>query len=264
MGGVGGSHFISFVRHGFQKFNIADYDRFDLVNFNRQYGANTRTVGRKKTEVMKEHAKAINPECDIKEFNEKVSKKNLEEFLEGASLAIDGIDCWEVDARRDFLNTAYNLNVPVISAGPVGFSTAYIIFMQGKGNMSPDQYFAWRDDQPYDEKLGLFFLGVFPSALQIKYMGIDKERLRKTFVEKSGPSSIGAINLCSGVTVINGVRILLKKEKVKAAPYYHQFDAMADRYKLGRLRWGNSGPVQQLKKWYMLKVVRDCKTEKEA
>lgn len=38
MGGVGGVHMITLARLGVGAFNIADFDRFDVPNFNRQYG----------------------------------------------------------------------------------------------------------------------------------------------------------------------------------------------------------------------------------
>ncbi len=61
MGGVGGSHLITLVRQGFEKFRIADFDVFEVKNFNRQYGARLDTIWRNKTEVMKEEALKFNP-----------------------------------------------------------------------------------------------------------------------------------------------------------------------------------------------------------
>ena len=40
MGGVGGVHMLTLARFGVGAFSIADFDRFDIVNFNRQIGAN--------------------------------------------------------------------------------------------------------------------------------------------------------------------------------------------------------------------------------
>lgn len=43
MGGVGGDYLISLVRAGVGGFHLAEFDEFELVNFNRQYGANMGT-----------------------------------------------------------------------------------------------------------------------------------------------------------------------------------------------------------------------------
>ena len=39
MGGVGGVHLLTLVRLGIGAFHIADFDTFDVANFNRQVGA---------------------------------------------------------------------------------------------------------------------------------------------------------------------------------------------------------------------------------
>src|SRR5690349_8143683 len=62
LGGTGGAQLHALTRMGIGAFNVADPDTFELVNFNRQIGAFTHTIGRKKAGVMAELAKAINPE----------------------------------------------------------------------------------------------------------------------------------------------------------------------------------------------------------
>ena len=39
MGGVGGSHLLTLTRLGIGGFHLADFDTFELANFNRQAGA---------------------------------------------------------------------------------------------------------------------------------------------------------------------------------------------------------------------------------
>ncbi len=48
MGGVGGVELLTLARLGIGQFRIADFDRFDIVNFNRQIGATVQTIGRPK------------------------------------------------------------------------------------------------------------------------------------------------------------------------------------------------------------------------
>src|SRR5215469_13347332 len=69
MGGVGGFHLTTLARFGIGAFSIADMDRFDLVNFNRQIGATMATIGRPKAEVLEEMALAINPELRMRRFD---------------------------------------------------------------------------------------------------------------------------------------------------------------------------------------------------
>jgi len=48
LGGVGGFHLLTLARLGVGAFNLADFDTFDLANFNRQAGASLDTLGKSK------------------------------------------------------------------------------------------------------------------------------------------------------------------------------------------------------------------------
>ena len=249
MGGVGGAHFISLVRQGFERFKIADLDHYELKNFNRQYGAQLETVGRPKVDVMREEALKINPNCKIEIFPEGISHDNINAFLTGVDLGIDAIDAFTVDIRRLFINSCHRQNIPVISAGPIGFGTAFLIFKPDGPNY--DTYFNIKDSMSYEKQLLSFLVGLVPKLLQRSYMkGINLS-------EKRGPSSIGSINLCAGVVTIHAVKILLKKGHVKAVPYYHQFDLMRERYVTKRLWFGNKNPIQKLKLYLAKFLVKD-------
>lgn len=239
MGGVGGSHLISFVRQGFEKFKIADLDTYELKNFNRQYGARIDTLGRKKIDVMKEESLKINPNCKIETFETGISPENIDEFLKGVDFSVDALDAFEIDTRRMFITESQKRNIPVVSAAPIGFGTAFLIFTQ----KSPlfDTYFAIHDEMLYKDKLISFFVGLIPSMLQRPYMKATN------IEERRGPSSIGAINLCGGISAIYAIKILFKKGRVRAVPYYHQFDVMREKYVVRKMYFGNRNPIQRLK-----------------
>ncbi len=76
LGGVGGVHLLTLCRLGIGKFHLADFDSFDLANFNRQAGATVSTLGQSKLEVMIQQARDINPELDITGFPEGVTEDN--------------------------------------------------------------------------------------------------------------------------------------------------------------------------------------------
>lgn len=239
MGGVGSIHLLSLVRQGFERFKIADFDVFELKNMNRQYGARMDTLHRPKAEVMREEALKINPECKITIFETGISDKNLDEFLQGVDLAVDGLDAFALTIRRRFMNEAHRRNIPSITAGPIGFSTAFLIFMPE--GPSFDSYFNTTDrTSEYDLALH-FFAGLTPSLLQMPYM--KNTSLKK----KQGPSSVGAVNLCAAAVTIQALKILLQKGRVRAVPYYHQYDCYRDKYVTRRLWFGNRNPVQKLK-----------------
>ena len=71
-GGVGGVHLLTLARLGVTQFHIADFDTFDIPNFNRQVGAMMSTVGQPKADVLARMARDINPALEVKIFPEGV------------------------------------------------------------------------------------------------------------------------------------------------------------------------------------------------
>src|ERR1039457_3657211 len=83
-GGVGGLHLLTLARIDVGKFTIADFDTFDTVNINRQYGAFISTLGQPKGQVMFDMVRDINPLADVRLFPQGVTLQNLDDFLDGA------------------------------------------------------------------------------------------------------------------------------------------------------------------------------------
>jgi molybdopterin/thiamine biosynthesis adenylyltransferase len=248
MGGVGGIHLITLARLGIGAFNIADPDDFELVNFNRQYGATLRSLGKGKAEVMAEEARAINPELKLRIFYEAITPENVGEFLDGVDVFIDGIDFFDIDARRLVFREARRRGIWAITAGPIGFSAAWLIF--SPTGMSFDEYFDLNDSMDRADHLVAFLVGLTPRATQRTYMdlsGVDPRAGK-------GPSAGLACHLCGGVVAAEIVKILLGRSPIRPAPWYFQFDAYRQRLCKGRLRGGNRHPWQRLKR----KILRSC------
>ena len=242
MGGVGGVHLITMTRTGVGKFHIADFDTYDPVNINRQFGARVPDFGRPKMEVMKGQALSINPYLEIKEFHEGINDSNMDDFLDGVQVVIDGLDFFAFDIRRLLFNKAREKGVYVITAGPLGFSSAMLIFSPHEG-MSFDEYFDINNPMPEKEKLLRFAMGLAPKATHIKYMDLSRVDLES----KAGPSLNIACQICSGMAATEAVRIILNKRNVKPVPYFFQFDPYVQQYKKGKLIMGNRNPIQRIK-----------------
>ncbi|MDD2872744.1 MAG: ThiF family adenylyltransferase, partial [Azoarcus sp.] len=120
MGGVGGIHLLTLARLGIGAFNISDFDAFDYVNFNRQAGAVMASLGLPKVDVLAEMAHEINPEIDIRKFPEGVSTANLDDFLKGVDLYVDGLDFFAFDARRATFAACARMGIPAVTAAPLG------------------------------------------------------------------------------------------------------------------------------------------------
>jgi sulfur-carrier protein adenylyltransferase/sulfurtransferase len=241
MGGVGGVHLLTLVRLGVGSFHIADFDHFEIANFNRQIGATMATVGRAKVDVLAEAALDINPEAEIRRWPSGIGEANIEAFLDGVDLFVDGLDFFVIDIRIKVFERCRALGIPAITAGPIGFGAGYIVFMPG--GMSFEDYFRF-GGLPSERQYLNFYMGLVPKALQRNLL-VDPTRLDLN--RRTGPSSIVGCQLCAGVAGAEAVKILLNRGPVRAAPHYHQFDAFRGKLATGKLRWGNAGPLQRLK-----------------
>ncbi|MDI6789724.1 MAG: ThiF family adenylyltransferase [Thermodesulfobacteriota bacterium] len=247
VGGVGGHYLLTLARAGFERFNIADFDHFEVANFNRQVGATIETIGMHKAEAMKNMALAINPQADIKVFDHGISKDNITEFLKDADVVLDGVDFFNIETRRLLFKEAGDRGIYAITSGPMGFSaTLHVFAPQGLGF---DEYFDIDDNLSEIDKLIAFGLGLAPRATHLKYIKSSSIDLTK----QTGPSLGLACQLCSAFVATEVMNIILKRRKIKAAPYYFQFDPYLQVYKQGYLFRGNKNPIQRLKRWYVKK-----------
>lgn len=239
-GGVGAIHAVTLARLGIGALNIADFDEFDVHNFNRQVGAFMSTVGRPKTEVMAEVVSDINPEMRVKVFGNGVTPENLDEFLKDVDIYVDSIDFFALPARRMVFKACYERGIPALTAAPLGMGVAFLYFKPG--GMSFEQYFRveGHDEQ---EQYARFAAGLSPAMLQRRYL-VDATGVN--FAEKRGPSTIMSCNLCAGVMGTAVLKVLLGRGPLRAAPWSMQFDAYQQRFRHAWRPFGNANPLQQL------------------
>ncbi len=242
MGGVGGVHLVTMARTGIGNMHLADFDRFEPVNINRQYGARVPDLGRPKLDVMMDEARAINPYLNITPFPAGLTEANMDEFLDGVEVVLDGLDFFQFDIRRQLFNRAQEKGVYVVTAAPLGFSAAVLIFSPHEG-MRFDEYFNITSGMSERQRYLSFGMGLTPRATQLNYMDLSRVDLES----KAGPSLNIACQICAGMAATEAVRIILKRGRIKPVPYFFQFDPYAQKYRRGKLHLGNRNPVQKVK-----------------
>ncbi|MDR1996214.1 ThiF family adenylyltransferase [Azonexus sp.] len=246
LGGVGGAHLVTLSRLGIAHFNISDFDRFELQNFNRQAGAMMSSIGRPKVDVLNRMALDINPESDIRTFPDGINPDNVAAFLDGVDIYVDSIDFFALDARRLLFAECYKRGIPAVTAAPLGMGVGFLYF--APNGMSFEDYFRF-EGHPRQEQLARFIAGLAPKVLQRTYLAVPES---VNFGEQRGPSTAMACDLCAGVTGTEVLKILLGRGKVRAAPWGMQFDAYRQKLSFTWRPLGNANPIQQL----MLMLIR--------
>lgn len=229
VGGVGGEYLIALTRLGIQNFTIADFDVFETANFNRQYGANTHTIGEDKVSIMKSMAKQINPNVNIQTFGKLDTEGLAYQFVYMADILADSIDFFEIEARRELFRAAARDHIPAITCAPIGMGCSYSIFLNNGKDITFDQACGFK---PYDDvsiqsvKFLKFLTGVSnqPGSYLVDPTAID-------IPNKKAPSTIIGIKLCAAIMAANIVKIVLKRGTIKPAPTVHFFDPFLEVHK---------------------------------
>lgn len=239
MGGVGGFHLLTLARLGIQKFNIADFDTFELANFNRQAGASMTSLNQSKVDVLATMARDISPECELACFPGGVNASNISQFFQGVDLYLDGLDFFAFEARERVFAYCAEHGIPAITVAPLGMSAALLNFLPGK--MSFEDYFQLTGHVEV-EKAVRFLVGLAPALLHRHYLA-DKSRV--DIRAQKGPSTVMACQLCAGIGATEVLKILLKRGKVWSAPHGIQFDSYRNRLAHTWRPGGNRNPLNR-------------------
>jgi molybdopterin/thiamine biosynthesis adenylyltransferase len=246
-GGVGGLHILTLARMGVGSFTIADPDVFEAVNVSRQFGAGCSTFNANKAEVLGRMVLDINPQATVRVIAGPIDEVNVDDFLDGAQVFVDGIDFFEFDVRRLIFKRCRAKGIPAITAAPLGFGATLQVF--SPSGMSFDDYFGIKEGMSYLEKLAAFAAGLAPHPYHIKYLDLTKVSLER----KTGPAVAPACTLASSLVATEVVKLITGKGEVRPVPAYVQIDLLRGKHKRGYLLWGGKNPLQRLKRWIILR-----------
>lgn len=250
LGGAGGYQAQALARLGVGAFKLADPDTFELSNINRQTGATVHTLGRMKTEVTRDMLLAINPGIRIEIFAQGINPENTDRFLDGADLAIDGIDFFSPDVKCLLFERAWQKKVTALTSCPLGFGASLLVFGPQKG-MRYDDYFDFKPGMTQHQKLIAFMFGLSPVPLCLNYkteaaVGFDAGRAAST---SAGLMLVGAVSAAEAVKILTG------RGRVCCAPHIFQVDLRTQQVRRKFYRYGMRSPWQRLKKWVLARLI---------
>jgi molybdopterin/thiamine biosynthesis adenylyltransferase len=257
MGGVGGHYVEVLARLGVTKFNIADFDEFEIQNFNRQNGSGITSLHKKKVEVMRAKILDINPSAEINVFSLGLNKENIDTFLSGVDIYLDGLDFFVFDVRKLVFEVTRKKKIPAITVAPVGMGASLIVF--NEESKSFNDHFGFNETDSVEDLAIKFLIGLTPTLKQLKYLS---DRTRGNFKEKKTPSLPMGAYLCAGVAGSEVVKILLGKDQPKASPWVLHFDAYLQTYTKSYLWLGHKNPIQKLKFLTIKKMLNKMNAKK--
>ena len=119
LGGVGGHAAEALCRSGVGALDLIDADRVALSNLNRQIIATQDTVGRCKTEVMRERILSVSPQAQVRTWTCFVLPENAGQFpFADYDYVVDAIDT--VAAKLALAEQCVRCGTPIISCMGTG------------------------------------------------------------------------------------------------------------------------------------------------
>lgn len=119
IGGVGGYTVEALVRSGVGAIDLIDDDKVCLTNLNRQIIATRKTIGKYKTDVMKERILEINPDCKVEVHKCFYLPENKDDFdFTQYDYIVDAVDT--VTAKIQLVMETQEKGVPIISSMGAG------------------------------------------------------------------------------------------------------------------------------------------------
>lgn len=119
VGGVGGYVVEALTRSGIGAIDLIDNDTVSQSNLNRQIIATYDTIGKYKTEVMRDRIRSINPECRVEVHNCFYLPETQSQFdFSKYDYVVDAIDT--VTGKIALVMQAKEANTPIISSMGAG------------------------------------------------------------------------------------------------------------------------------------------------
>lgn len=128
-GGMGGLIASILLRVGIGRIKIADVEKFDISNMNRQFGATKKTIGVSKAFATARALRDITDDTIIDVYPRGINEQDVDHFLDGCDIVLDEIEYWAIGARILLHQRARARNIPIINCNTVGFGTRLFLFL---------------------------------------------------------------------------------------------------------------------------------------
>ena len=125
VGGNGAPCAEALVRFGVGFLRIVDFDAVELSNIGAQ-PYYVEDVGKPKVYALREKLGRINPLAEIEAVNDALDSKNVDGYLEGLDVVVDGMDDYR--AKVALSRAAREARVPVVHTSGLGYRGSLTVF----------------------------------------------------------------------------------------------------------------------------------------
>ncbi len=115
-GGIGSNVAVNLVRSGVSNLKIADFDRIDHSNLNRQFYFHDQ-IGRSKVEALKENLERIAPDLNLEILDVKIEKNNAKELFDDCDILVEALD--KKEYKTLLIEEFYSSNKLIVSASGI-------------------------------------------------------------------------------------------------------------------------------------------------
>ncbi|MGB8951404.1 MAG: sulfur carrier protein ThiS adenylyltransferase ThiF [Candidatus Aminicenantales bacterium] len=134
-GGLGSNIAVTLARAGVGKLVIADFDRVEPPDLNRQYYFIDQ-IGKPKVDALLENLKRINPFSDYEMHNLKVTRENIREIYASVDLLIEALD--QAEQKQMIIESwlgHYPRKPIIVASGLAGYGKNNKIHQRKLGNL---------------------------------------------------------------------------------------------------------------------------------
>lgn len=130
-GGLGSPAAMYLAAAGVGTIGLADFDKVDLSNLQRQLLHSTADLGRPKVESAAETIRSLNPDVNVITYNDHINSKNIAEIINAFDFIIDGADNFPT---KFLINDACVLErKPFCHAGVLSLEGQIMTYVPGQG-----------------------------------------------------------------------------------------------------------------------------------
>ncbi len=148
LGGLGSSAAIYLAAAGVGHLVLADFDKVDLSNLQRQIIHSTADIGRLKVQSARDHLLALNPDISLTLVDHVLEGRELTDILSNVDVAIDATDNFR--ARFALNQACVSTKTPLVSAAAIRFEAQISVF-DPRDPASPCYRCLYTDESVIDE-----------------------------------------------------------------------------------------------------------------